>query len=371
MYDNKNKLIGILLLAAVIFSFFTIYVYSSNKPTTSARASALYEPETKSFLYTKNENEHLGMASTTKIMTAALALDMLKAEELVTIDKRAVGIEGSSIYLEEGEILTAKDLVFATILQSANDAAAALAYKISGSIEAFAALMNEKAYELGLKDTNFENPHGLDSESHYTTAHDLAIIAAYALENPLFKEISSSYKKTIESSLKSRTLVNHNKLLKSYDSCIGVKTGFTKKTGRSLVSAADKDGLTLIAVTINAPDDWRDHTALLDYGYSLIEKQQLAYPGEFSYKIPIFNGEKDELSVSNKDAFSFICEKGNSSFDVHVKLSRYTAAPINEGDILGSVIFTKDGQTIGKINLTADETINKKQNKGLFPKFGK
>ncbi len=366
MYDNKNKLIGILLLAAVVFSFFTIYVYSSNKPATSAKAAALYEPETKTFLYKKNENEHLAMASTTKIMTALIALEVLDNDELIEVDERSVGIEGSSIYLEANEIISAEDLVYALILQSANDAAAAIAYRIAGSIEDFAAIMNERALSMGLNDTNFENPHGLDGKNHYTTAHDLAIISANALENPLFRKISSTYKKNIESSLKSRLVVNHNKMLKLYDSCIGVKTGYTKKSGRSLVSAAEKDGLTLIAVTINAPDDWNDHTKLLDYGYSELEKTALAQTGEFSYKIPVLCGENDFVNISNKDSFSYIHRTDGAKLEYYVKLSRYVAAPINNGDILGSVIFTKNGTKIGEIPLYANETINKKEKKGLF-----
>ena len=281
MYDNRNKLVALLIITSVILSIFTFVSYSQSSeiPSVSAKAAALYEPKTKRFLYTKNSEEHLGMASTTKIMTALVAIENLNLDELIEADPRAVGIEGSSIYLKAGETLRAIDLIYALILQSANDAAEVIAYKISGSIEAFTKLMNDKAKELGAKNTNFTNPHGLDDKEHYTTASDLAIITAAALENDVFKEIASTKTKTIESSLTERVLVNHNKLLKSYEGCIGVKTGYTKKTGRSLVSAADKDGLTLICVTINAPDDWKDHTQMLDFGYSKLEIQHLAYVG--------------------------------------------------------------------------------------------
>ena len=371
MYDNKKRLFTILIIAAVIFSLFTIYIYSADKPKLSARSAVLYEPETKTFIYKENENEHLAMASTTKIMTALLAIERLKPDKLITIPSEAVGIEGSSLYLEEGEILSAEALLYGLILQSANDAAAALAIEISGSVENFAALMNEKAFELGLSDTNFKNPHGLDDKEHYTTAHDLALIAAEALKNDAFKKISSSYKKEIESSHKTRILVNHNKLLKSYDGCIGVKTGYTKKSGRSLVSAAERDGLTLIAVTINAPDDWRDHTALLDFGYSLLTKARLAYEGEYSFQLPLLDGEHETITVSNRDSLYKILPKGNSDFEVSIKLSRYAVAPVTEGDKLGEVIFSKDGEELARLPLTSEKTVNKNTKKGFFPLFRK
>ena len=274
MYDNKKKLLTLLIFAAVIFSLFTIYIYSADAVRLSARSAVLYEPSSESFLYTKNANARLPMASTTKIMTALIALERLAPDAIIEIPKAAVGIEGSSLYLEEGELISAEDLIYGLMLGSANDAAAAIAIEISGSVEEFSALMNERAEEMQLKDTSFKNPHGLDAEGHYTTAHDLAIIAAEALKNEDFKRISSSYKKDIETSLKTRVVVNHNKLLKSYDGCIGVKTGYTKKSGRSLVSAAVREGITLIAVTINAPDDWRDHKSLLDYGFNCFSSME-------------------------------------------------------------------------------------------------
>ena len=210
------------------------------------------------------------MASTTKIMTAIVTIENLDLDRIVAVDDRAIGIEGSSIYLKQGEEISVRALLYALMLRSANDAAAALAYEISGSTEDFALLMNEKAAELGLSDTNFENPHGLDSENHYTTAHDLAIISAYAMSNQTFREIVSSRKALIESSAEKRMLINHNKMLSYYDGCIGIKTGYTKKSGRSLASAAERDGATLICITINAPDDWNDHKKLFDYGFSQI-----------------------------------------------------------------------------------------------------
>lgn len=269
MKDNREKIITALIIATLIFSLFTIFVHSvpSREIRISAKAAALYNPSTDTFLYSKNENERLPMASTTKIMTAVIAIENSELDKTITVDERAIGIEGSSIYLKSGEELSMESLLYALLLRSANDAAAAIAYEIAGSIEAFSQMMNEKAENLGLVDTSFENPHGLDAENHYTTAHDLAILSAYAISNPIFKEICSSKKKIINSSLESRLIINHNKLLNLYEGCIGIKTGYTKKSGRSLASAAEKYGQTLVCVTINAPDDWNDHKKLYNFGF--------------------------------------------------------------------------------------------------------
>ena len=371
MYENKNKILVLLIVVTLVFSLFTIFISSEGAPSVSARSAALYEPETQKFLFTKDPNRRLAMASTTKIMTALLALEMLSPDEMITIDERAVGIEGSSIYLKPGEIINALDLIYALLLQSANDAAAALAYRIAGGIEAFARLMNERAEKLGLTDTNFTNPHGLDSPDHYTTAHDLAIITAEALKNEKFKTISATYKKEVTTSECTRILVNHNKLLKSYDGCIGVKTGYTKKSGRSLVSAAERDGLTFISVTIDAPDDWRDHTRMLDYGYSLLKAEILASKGQFFYKIPVINGTLEYVNVSNNDETKRIVSTEECGFETHVKLSRYVSAPVQKGDILGVVIFTKNGEIIGSVNLMAQDSIDINKGKNKFSFFDK
>lgn len=369
MYDNRSKIIIFIIVLSLILSLFTIFISSESAPQTSARAAALYQPDTGNFLYLKNADEKLPMASTTKIMTALISLEKLDLSENIAVDGRAVGIEGSSIYLKAGEILNALDLIYAVMLQSANDAAAALAYKISGSIEAFAELMNEKAKELGLKSTNFTNPHGLDNDEHYTTARELAIITAEAYKNNSFKTIASTYKKEIVSSESKRTLVNHNKLLKSYDGCIGVKTGYTKKSGRCLVSAAERDKLSFICVTIDAPDDWRDHTEMLDYGYSLLEAKTLAYQGEFNFNLPVISGIESCVNLTNTEEIVKILKKNDTDVKSTVKLPRYVVAPVKYGDVLGKIIFTKHGEKIAELNLIATKDINEVKNKKKFSLF--
>ena len=239
---RKLKYIAAVLISIQFALLLPLKVFASSELNLSAKSAVLYEPTTGEFLYEKNANLRLGMASTTKIMTALIALESLDLDQEIAVDDRAIGIDGSSIYLERGEIMGAEELIYSLMLRSANDAAEALAYEISGSIEAFCELMNEKAHSLGLENTSFKNPHGLDAKEHFTTAHDLAIISAEALKNQKFKEISSTYKKVVESNFQTRTLVNHNKLLKMYDGCIGVKTGYTQACGRSLVGAAERDG---------------------------------------------------------------------------------------------------------------------------------
>ena len=363
MYDNRQKIITVLIIITLIFSLFTLFVSSEGVLTLSARAAVLYEPETERFVYTKNADEKLGMASTTKIMTALVALENLDPDETVAIDDRAVGLEGSSIYLKHGEIMNAEGLIYSLMLQSANDAAAALAYHLSGSIEEFARLMNDKAKAIGLQSTNFTNPHGLDDKMHYTSARDLALITAEALKNEKFKQIVSTERIRVESSDSVRLLTNHNKLLKNYDGCIGVKTGYTKRCGRCLVSAAVRDELTFISVTLDAPNDWSDHEKMLDLGYSLMRAEIVCAPGDFYYEIPIINGKRDYVSACCDSVRKVISYKTDSEIRSHVKLSRYFSAPINNGDVLGCVIFTRDGKEIAREYIVAVECVEARKNK--------
>ena len=369
MKRKINLYVILLIVAALVFSFLTIYAFgheSKNTLSLSAYSAVLYLPETCSFVYYKNADSKLPMASTTKIMTALVALENSDLSELVLIDERAAGTEGSSAYLITGEKLTMEELLYALLLQSANDAAVAIACHIGGDLPNFSEMMNKKATELGLKNTHFTNPHGLDDKEHYTTARELALITAEALKNDCFRDIVSTYKKTFSNDERSRTYVNHNKMLKLYDGCIGVKTGFTKKSGRCLVAAAERNGLTFISVTLDAPNDWNDHNLLLDLGYAKLKKYVLSDIGEYKYIIPIINGESDRVTVSNASCPSVIAPKSDKKFQSHVKLVRYAVAPITKGEILGEVIFTLGGEEIGRTNLVAEETILKSKNKSFI-----
>jgi D-alanyl-D-alanine carboxypeptidase len=232
-------------------------VSGTPSPSVSARSAIVVEAETGRVIWAKNAHVSLPMASTTKIMTALVALENADPEKTVSIPPDAVGVEGSSVYLYEDERLRLEDLLYAMLLESANDAAAAIAIEVGGSIEGFSEMMNAKAEELGLERTSFANPHGLDDPEHYTTAAELARIAVAAMKNESFCNIVSTYKKTIPLNETEgvRLLINHNKMLSRYDGAVGIKTGYTKKSGRCLVSAAERDHVKLICVTLNAPDD--------------------------------------------------------------------------------------------------------------------
>ena len=243
-------------------------------PQVSAKSAALLDGTTGELLYEKNGDQRALIASTTKIMTGLLVCEAGDLDRTVTVPETAAGTEGSSMYLKSGETLTRRELLYGMMLHSGNDAALTLAISISGSEAAFVRQMNRRACALNLTQTHFANPHGLDSGENYSTALDLARLAQAALQNEQFRAVVST--KTITCA--GRTLTNHNKLLWRYDGCIGVKTGYTRHAGRILVSAAERGGRMLIAVTISDPDDWRDHVSLLDYGFAVLGSDTPVYP---------------------------------------------------------------------------------------------
>lgn len=339
----------------------------------SAKSAILIDAHEGNVLFEKNARERMGMASTTKIMTALVTAESCGMNERVTIDTRSVGVEGSSIYLKIGETLTIEQLLYALLLNSANDAATALAIHVSGSVEAFSQRMNERAISLGLSDTNFVNPHGLYDEEHYTTAYDLAIIAKEALGNEDLKKIFSTYKKKIplDNGEGTRVLVNHNKLLRLYEGAVGMKTGFTKKTGRTLVSAAERNGLTLIAVTLNAPNDWNDHTRMLDYGFENYTRVTLFSAGELRYALEIGGGVSDHAILTNTQDIAFTLKKEHSEVKRTIETcSRLICAPISAGAILGRVTFYCDGQSASSPLIAASD-VPMRDKKDFFEKIFK
>lgn len=367
MKKPTERLLSAIVVIILIFLIFTAFMLTTNaqadKLSLSAKSASLYEPNTKSFIFTKNADAKLPMASTTKIMTALVALEHADLNELIEIPEEACGVEGSSLYLKSGEILTVKDLLYGLMLRSANDAATAIAYHISGDIENFSILMNNKASELGLKNTNFANPHGLDADNHYTTAKDLAIIASAALENNVLREIVSTRTAVITNTDGfSRTLVNHNKLLRLYDGAFGVKTGYTKSSGRSLVGAAERNGITLISVTINAPDDWNDHIKLFDMGFSSL-RSFLLEEGEISYSLPVISGKSDNISVCNKQSFKTVYDASIDTPTYKVELPRYVSAPIKKGQRVGKLYVVQGDKIIFETDMIAECDIyfNKKR----------
>ena len=348
-----------LLIFALAFAVFFTVVFPCNAGVdVSAGACVLMCAETGEIILSRNEDERLPIASLTKIMTALIAIETLDLSSEVVIPPEACGIEGSSIYLCSGEKLTVRDLLYSVLLESANDASTAIAIAASGNVEMFCRSMNEKAVELGLINTHFSNPHGLDADDHYSSAKDLAILTRNALSVPEFQEIVSTRSASIpyKGMPDGRRLINHNKLLGIYDGCIGVKTGYTKRCGRCLVSAARRDGVTLIAVTINDPNDWRDHAAMLDYGFSSLIRRELVCEGE-AIDLPVVSGTGDHVTCAVDPLFCYMTADAGD-VECILELKRFYFAPINEGAFMGEMVFKYEGSEIARSRVYACETVN-------------
>ncbi len=353
------KLLSFILIYSLLLSFSSLFVFANESTISSisAKSACLIEAESGKVLYSKNSTTPMPMASTTKVMTAIVAIESgIPLDRIINIPIQAVGIEGSSVYLRCDEKVTFEFLLYALMLSSANDAAVAIAYLVSGGVDAFVELMNKKARELGLANTNFTNPHGLFDENHYTTADELAKIMAYAMKNDNFAMITSCQKKAFaRDDGTSFLLSNHNRLLKTYDGVIGGKTGFTKKSGRCLVTCAERDGLKLIAVTLSAPDDWNDHAKLYDFGFASYER---VYFNSQSIKTPIIAGIKSEILISN-ESFSLVLPKETGEISVKIHAPRFLFAQVKKGEKVGEIIYLRNGKVIATSPLLACENVAK------------
>ena len=367
---RKKPIKSLALFLALLLSCGLMALPASAAPSVSAKSAVLIEAESGRVLYQQNAFVRLPMASTTKIMTAIVAIESGDTRRTVTVSPDAVGIEGSSVYLYPDEQLTMEELLYALLLESANDAAAAIAIAVAGSVENFAKRMNEKAESLGLTATHFTNPHGLDDEAHYTSAYDLAVLSAYALKNETFRAICATTRKTIplKGDEGTRVLVNHNKMLTRYEGAIGVKTGFTKRSGRCLVSAAERDGLTLIAVTLGAPDDWQDHAAMLDFGFKSYQSVPLAEKGGLVLPLPVVGGEAESVLVANTEAARAILGRSRGKITYRVEAPQMLYAPVSSGATVGRVVWMCDGEEIGTSPLVTINTVayKKAERKGLL-----
>ena len=273
-----------LLAAALAAGSMLCQVPTAQAVGTSASSAILMEAESGRVLYEQNAHEERLIASITKLMTALVALESgHDLEETVTVGEACTRAEGSSLYLRPGEEISLKGLLYGVMLRSGNDAALAVAEHCGGSVEEFVGRMNEKAAQLGMVNSHFANPNGLNAEGHYSSAYDMALLARACLENEALAEIAATKSATVDG----RVLTNHNKLLWQYEGCIGLKTGYTEKAGRTLVSAAQRDGMTLICVTLSDPNDWADHAALFDWGFSNYHLQRAADAGEQVGWLPV------------------------------------------------------------------------------------
>lgn len=338
----------------IIIVFFTVKsaVLCRADVNVSAQSAIVIDAASGRVLFEKNSYERRGMASTTKIMTALLALERLNADEIVSVSAVAAGTEGSSIWLSPSEKMSVNDLLYGLMLASGNDAATALAEHTSGSIEAFTILMNRRAKEIGAYNTNFTNPHGLPDENHYTTAYDLALIAAEAMKNKTFAEIVATKNKTIswEGSEWDRSLSNHNKLLKRYEYATGIKTGFTKKDGRCLVSSAKKDGRLHICVTLNAPDDWNDHISLHEHCFGKYGAYTVCNEGESAGVFVNEEAECDDVYMEFGDGFTASLTKEEAE-GIRIKKFFDVNYPVVKNQVVGRADIYSVDEYIGSIKL--------------------
>ncbi len=332
---------------------------------TSAKAAILINGDTGEVIFEQNADEQLPMASTTKIMTALLLCEYGNFEKEITVTAEMLRVEGSSMGLLPGDKVTLHDLLYGMMLASGNDAANVTAYVLGGTVNGFVKMMNQKAEELGLKNTHFETPSGLDGEEHYTTARDLAELARYAMKNKVFLEAAGSKSAVLSygNPPYKRTLTNHNRLLKSFDGAVGVKTGFTKKSGRCLVSAAKRDGKFVIAVTLRDPDDWADHSALLEYGLDKVKLTEIV-PPEKSYDIDIIGGNEKNLKISIEPiTFSSLSDE---DIECSVNLPKFIYAPVSADEVIGNVLYKKGETEIKKVPILSGKEIPAAEQKKDF-----
>lgn len=352
------KITAFVIILLLTSTFIPALAQGNTIGSISARSACLVDADSGKLLYSKNADKRMPMASTTKVMTAIVALESkVPLDTVIKIPKAAVGIEGSSVYLKEGESIALEDLLYSLLLASANDASVAIAIAVAGSEDAFVELMNKKALELGLSNTHFSNPHGLDDKEHYTTARELAQIMAYALQNESFMAICGTYKKVLQREGGTRLLVNHNRLLKAYKGVIAGKTGFTKKSGRCLVSLAEREGLRLICVTLDAPNDWADHTSLYDFGFTNYKR---VTPDRVAIDVPVISGTKGSVLVTSQNELSMLIPSELSDkIEVTISAPRFLFADVKKGEMVGKAIYTCNGKILASAPLYACEDIPK------------
>ena len=358
-----KKIISLALGVLVLVLPFSVSLnVFAEMPETSAKSCVLIEEKTGRIVFEKNSSRKLPMASTTKIMTTLICLESGGLDDEFVVDKDAIKVEGSSMGLREGDVVTKRMLCYGMLLPSGNDAANATAVKISGSIEKFAEKMNERAQEIGMTHTNFVTPSGLEGEGHGASAYDMALLTREALRNPDFAEIcsQSTAKVRFGNPPFDRWLKNTNKLLTMYDGVNGVKTGFTDEAGRCLVSACERDGVSLICVTLNDRDDWNDHMKMYDSGFETVKKTALKSDDVFD--IPVAGGETESIQAK-ADKYLEIGAFGNSTEHITSKavIPPFVYADVDKGDTVGNIEWYYDKRLVGEVPIKAQESVSYKR----------
>lgn len=350
----------VLCCLASLFILFSIFPCQAYAVSTSATSAILMDADSGRVLYEQNADARMLIASTTKIMTALVAIREGDLADVVTVKREATLTEGSSMYLKEGEQLTLETLLYGLMLCSGNDAAVAIADHVGGSQAGFVKLMNETARELGMDSSSFANPNGLDDENHYSTARDMAVLARAAMENETLVRIVSTRTVTIGG----RTMTNHNKLLAYMDGCIGLKTGYTRAAGRTLVSCGTRNGQRLIAVTLQDGNDWADHQALYEYGFSTYPARRAAVLGEALDSAAVQGGLAATVPLVAADSFSWPVAAGEA-LETRIELDAPLAAPLSAGTKAGQAVFTLDGREVGRVDLLCGKSVPPKLESAL------
>ena len=347
--------------AGLFFLLFFMYNQCGalSQGESSAKAACILDMETGRVLFQSGMHDRLAMASTTKVMTALLAIENGSLSDTVTCSKSAFGVSGTSIYLAEGEKLTLEEMLLGLMLSSGNDAAVAIAEHIGGSVEGFAAMMNARARELGAVNTNFVNPHGLPDDRHYTTAYDLALIAREAMRSDVFRRIVSTQQATIpwEGRTYNRVLKNKNALLSSYEGATGVKTGFTSKAGRCLVFGAQRGGMEIVGVVLSCPDWFSEAARLMDRCFEQFDMTHMLGPLESAGSLPVNGGRKASVDMCLMQSLSLpLCEGENAQVVLEVPYS--VDAPVYPGMHLGRAKLVLDGRVLGESEIVASERVD-------------
>lgn len=344
-----QRLMAALLAAFAVFAVFDTALAETKgeEPIIDAAGAVLMDGMTNKVLYAKTAHEKLPMASTTKIMTAILAIEHGNLDSTVNVPKEAFGTEGSSMYLRLNEKLSLRDLLYGLMLLSGNDAAVAIAIHIGGSIERFASMMNEKAKEIGANNTNFVTPNGLHDDAHYTTAYDLALIAAHAMRNDTFREIVSTTYYRAETGEVIRTFKNKNRLLWEYEGGNGIKTGYTSVAGKCLVFSAERDGTTLIGVVLKCPQMFDAAKALLDYGFGAFSKVKLISSGDSVARVRVEGAKKSTLALCVKEDIMILLKNGDTeTLRTRVRVDAPLIAPVDAAIPVGMLEIREDGRLL-------------------------
>ncbi|MCH5198060.1 MAG: D-alanyl-D-alanine carboxypeptidase [Oscillospiraceae bacterium] len=348
-----KKILFVIFAVILLFCSMPISGYAED---ISAGSYVCMSADTAQVLCSREMFLHRGMASTTKVMTALIAVESGRLYETVEIDANKISAEGTSLGLKTGDKLTLYELVKGMLLSSGNDSANAVAYFISGTLEDFAVLMNEKARSIGMYNTNFVTPSGLDADGHYSCAYDMALLARSAINNPIISEMTSLKDSYISFSNRSRLYVsNHNKLLGDVEGCFGLKTGYTKKSGRCLLSAAERNGKKIIVVTLGAPDDWNDHKKLYDLAFEEIGSLEADFNSVFS--VDVVGGSEDKVECK-AEFVSPVSSFFDSEITADYYVEPFVYAPVKKGDITGKIVLRADGIELQTLYITAQNDVS-------------